>query len=89
MLEAISKKAETRKIKFPTEVFFKFALIPLKAGIGGFALFFSVLLFTKFFAYLIGTQNLFEIDVEDLLLSTIGFILAFLIRFLENFKEKD
>ncbi len=89
MLEAVSKKQVAKKEKALNELISKFVFSPLKAGIGGFAAFFTILILTKLFAYLMGIQNIFEVDVYDLLLSTIGFILSFLIRFLENFKEKN
>lgn len=58
------------------------------AGLFGFIAFFSILIVTKFFSYVIGTYDNLAIDWDDVFLSSIGFILVFLIRFLENFKEK-
>ncbi|MCF6269597.1 MAG: hypothetical protein L3J41_07795 [Melioribacteraceae bacterium] len=62
---------------------------PLKSGLFGFAIFFTILLAVKLFSYAIGTYNYFAIELTDLQLSSIGFVLLFLIRELENFKEKE
>ncbi len=62
---------------------------PIKAGLFGFAMFFTILLAVKLFSYIIGTYNFFSVELTDLSLSSIGFILLFLIRELENFKEKE
>ena len=61
---------------------------PCIAGLFGFIAFFSILIVTKFFSYTIGTYDNLAIDWDDAFLSSIGFILVFLIRFLENFKEE-
>ena len=66
-----------------------YVLNPIKSGIFGFSAFFSILLITKLFSYWIGTYNEFTIDLDDVLLSVIGFILVFLIKFLENFKQEE
>ena len=66
-----------------------FVFYPVRAGLFGFALFFTILLFAKFFGYLSNSYNSFAIDVEDIALSALGFILVFLIRLLQNFKGKQ
>ncbi len=88
MLEAIGKEKIKVRKKVPNQVFSKYVFSPLKGGIGGFAIFFSILIFTKLLAYFIGVQNIFNIDFSDVLLSTIGFVLVFLIKFLENFQKR-
>ncbi len=62
---------------------------PIKSGLFGFAIFFTILLAVKLFSYLIGTYNYFAIELTDLELSSIGFVLLFLIRELENFKDNE
>ncbi len=62
---------------------------PIRSGLYGFAMFFTILLAVKLFSYIIGTYNFFAIELTDLSLSSIGFVLLFLIRELENFKEKE
>lgn len=71
-----------------TKSFLKFVLLPLRAGLLGFSIFLIILIVTKWISYLIGTNDNLTIDVEDVYLSVIGFILLFLIKFLENFKEE-
>ncbi|MCL4549643.1 MAG: hypothetical protein M1495_13850 [Bacteroidetes bacterium] len=65
--------------------FQKFVLNPIKSGLLGFLLFFVVLVITKYLGKLIGSAANVTIDPEDFLLSSIGFIMFFLIKFLENF----
>ena len=65
-----------------------YVLSPCIAGLFGFIAFFSILIVTKFFSYMIGTYDNLAFDWDDVFLSSIGFILVFLIRFLENFKEE-
>ena len=67
----------------------QYLLNPLKSGLFGFAIFFTILLVVKLFSYAIGTYNFFVIEITDIELSLIGFVLLFLIRELENFKEKE
>ena len=62
---------------------------PIRSGCCGFAMFFAILLAVKLFSYIIGTYNFFAIELTDLSLSSIGFVLLFLIRELENFKEEE
>ena len=62
---------------------------PLKSGLFGFSIFIAILIIVKLFSYAIGTYNYFAIEITDIQLSIIGFVLLFLIRFLENFKEHE
>jgi hypothetical protein len=66
-----------------------YVLSPIKSGLLGFAAFFCILLSTKVVSYIIGSYTVFTIDIDDILLSIIGFILVFLIKFLENFRVKQ
>ena len=66
-----------------------FLLQPVLHGVGGFFLFLSILLLTKMLAFWLGTQSSFRLETEDLILSSVGFILLALIRFLDNFKSKE
>lgn len=69
--------------------YYSFLFQPLLHGVGGFFLFFSILLLTKALAYWLGTQSTFSIETEDVILSLVGFILLGLIRILDNFKTKE
>lgn len=60
---------------------------PIRFGSFGFVIFFTILLAVKLFGYIIGTYNTFAIEATDLALSSIGYVLLFLIRELENFKK--
>ena len=64
-------------------------LEPFKAGLFGFAIFISILLLVKLISYVIGSYNYFSLELADIQLSLVGFVLLFLIRFLENFKENS
>ena len=62
---------------------------PIKSGLFGFSIFITILIIVKLFSYTIGSYDYFAIEITDVELSFIGFVLLFLIRFLENFKEKE
>jgi hypothetical protein len=58
------------------------------AGLGGYLLFLTILLFTKFISMLIQPKGTVTgIETADFILPVIGFFLLFLIKLLENFKE--
>jgi hypothetical protein len=59
----------------------------LLAGFWGYLLFLTILFFTKIIARFVQDERAFTFEVEDFILPIIGFVLMFLIRFLENFKE--
>ena len=65
-----------------------YIISPCIAGLFGFIAFFSILIVTKFLSYMIGTYDNLTINWDDVFLSSIGFILVFLIRFLENFNQE-
>ncbi len=76
------------KSKFQSALW-NFFIRPFRSGIFGFISFFIVLIIAKYLGYLIGSHKSFGIDLEDAILSMLGFVLVFLIKFLENFKEKS
>jgi len=86
MLEAVRSKIDSADKNLIFKVIHTYFLSPVKSGLGGFAGFFSILIATKFLGYAIGTQQIFEITIDDVLLSLVGFLLIFLIRLLENIK---
>lgn len=59
----------------------------LVAGFWGYLLFLTILFFTKIVARFVQDEKAFTFEVEDFILPIIGFVLLFLIRFLERFKE--
>jgi hypothetical protein len=84
-----SLEKEEGKISVTTTKWKQYLLNPLKSGLFGFAIFFTILLAVKLFSYTIGTYSFFAIEITDIELSSIGFVLLFLIKELENFKEDD
>ncbi len=83
MERTVVKKTEKMRVEFPYKIWGV-----LKAGLFGFSIFFTVLIFTKYLGFLIGTQPTFEMSMEDVYFSSIGFLLMALIKFLEEIKEK-
>lgn len=89
MLQAVRNKTPISESKNTIGKFLKlYFILPVKSGLAGFAAFFSILVATKFLGYLLGTQPTFDIILDDVFLSLIGFVLIFLIRILENIKEE-
>ncbi len=88
MLEATKSKPKTAQGGAVVEKINAFVWRPVKSGLAGFAIFFTTLLVAKYLAYLLGAQTIFEVDINDVYLCLIGFGLYFLIRILENFKDK-
>lgn len=88
MKDIAYREAESASTK-KNSLLMNYVINPIKSGIFGFSAFFSILLVTKLFSYWIGTYDEFAIDLDDVLLSVIGFILVFLIKFLENFKQEE
>lgn len=63
----------------------KYLIFPIKAGFYGFALVFSIILFLKLLSFLFGINEAFNLDLMDVMLSSVGFFLMFLIYALKNF----
>jgi len=63
----------------------KYLIFPIKAGFYGFALVFSIILFLKLISFLFGINEVFTLDLMDVMLSSVGFFLMFLIYILKNF----
>lgn len=61
---------------------------PIKTGLYGFSAFFTVLVITKGFSFLLGITNLYSVGMDDVMFSLLGFILLFLLKLLENIKER-
>jgi len=69
------------------EILKEYFLLPAWGGLLGFALFFSLLILLKIFSYIIESQSDLTVDLTDILISFIGFILLFSVRFLEKFQK--
>lgn len=63
----------------------KYIVYPLKSGLYGFTLVFSIILIVKLFSFLIGTDEIFNLDLMDVMLSSMGFFFMSLIHILKNF----
>lgn len=63
----------------------KYLLFPIKAGFYGFALVFSIILLLKLLSFIFGINDVFNLDLMDVMLSSVGFFLMFLIYVLKNF----
>ncbi len=77
---SVTKPKNIGKSDFLTRFLFQ----PFSGGIFGFAVFFSVLLITKGVSILLRISKKFVIDMNDVILASIGFVLLFLIKLLEN-----
>ncbi len=66
--------------------FKNYFILPLGSGIFGFAIFFLVLVLTKVLTSWLGIYEEIELNVHDVYLSSIGFVLLFLIKILEYIK---
>ena len=63
----------------------KYLIAPFKAGFYGFTLVFSVILLLRLLSFLLGINDVFNLDLIDVILSSVGFFLLFLIYILKNF----
>lgn len=63
----------------------KYIIFPIKAGLYGFTLVFTVILLVKLLSFLLGINEIFNLDLMDVMLSSVGFFFMFLIYILKNF----
>ncbi|GMR25286.1 MAG: hypothetical protein BMS9Abin39_0573 [Ignavibacteria bacterium] len=65
--------------------FFKqFILVPAKSGLYGFAAFFTVLIFAKGIINILGFTDFYVINSDDVLFSSLGFVLVYLGKIVKN-----
>jgi len=72
------------KIKYA----FKVGVACFQSGLFGFALFFTILIISKYLSSLVGNIETFTVNISDVFLSLIGFVLTFLIALLQSFSKK-
>jgi len=89
MKGVIVSQVEVLKKKRTFSIFNKFFFSPFRAGLFGYSAFFSILIISKYFGYVIGNRVLFLIDEKDVLLSLIGFVFVFSFRLMENYRGKE
>ncbi len=65
-----------------------FAVNPFFWGVFVFAIFFSVILLTKLFSYIISEHTVFTLNIYDILFSLIGFGIGFIIEFSIQIKKE-
>ena len=80
---AVQKKKNSKFHSF----LFEYVLFPFRSGVFGFISFLLVLITAKYLGFLIGSLDKFNMEMEDLTLSLLGFALVFLIKFLENYNK--
>ncbi|MCZ6702577.1 MAG: hypothetical protein O6940_06000 [Ignavibacteria bacterium] len=69
--------------------FFKqFILIPAKSGLYGFAAFFTALIFAKGIINILGITDYYIINSDDVLFSSLGFVLVYLGRIVKNIIQR-
>lgn len=69
--------------------FHNYFAAPVLSELYGYAMFFTVLLASKVLGALIGTKPQFNIDMDDVAMSALGFVFLFLIRFLKKYSQKE
>ena len=62
-----------------------YLLNPLSNGLAGFAAFFSLILLTKLFGYFLGTYDVFNLEINDVIYSLTGFVFGAGAKFFEFF----
>ena len=67
----------------------KFLVKPFISGMVGFSSFFSLIIAVKLLMTFFAEYSIFVIEVEDVYLSLIGFILMFLIKLLSAFRGNE
>ena len=63
-------------------------VMPLRSGLRGFIVSFSFLEIAKLISYLFGSIHQFSLYINDIILPLLGFLLVFMIKFLENFNSE-
>lgn len=81
---------DSEKIRYPKKYLFlkNFLFHPLLLGLQGFSLFFIILIMLKFLDFLFSTIDDFTVEIEDLFICGIGFLLRFIIGYMEYFSAK-
>lgn len=88
VLSSTTKNILTKQ-KNTYNIFVKYIFYPVRAGLIGFSMFFTAVIAAKYVGHLIHSEEFFSVDYQDALISLVGFVLVFLIRFLENFKKDE
>jgi hypothetical protein len=71
------------------ENFRTYLLNPLSNGLTGFAAFFTLILLTKTFGYLLGSYEIFDLGLQDVIYALTGFVLGAGVKFFEFFGKSE
>lgn len=66
-----------------------YLLTPISAGLAGFAALFSLMLMTKLFSYLLGINQEFDLGLNEVIYSLVGFIFGAGAKFFEFFGKEE
>jgi len=86
-MNSISSANQENVVENKSQLFIrlaKYLTSPIVAGFYGFALVFSVNLILKLLSLLLGINKPFNLDFIDVMISSIGFLLMFLINIRRN-----
>ncbi|MFA6597512.1 MAG: hypothetical protein WCS69_07305, partial [Ignavibacteriaceae bacterium] len=67
-------------INLKSRFFLKYIFYPVRAGLFGFSLFFTTIVISKYLGYVVKSSPEFSIDINDVVLSLLGFFLLGLIK---------
>ena len=89
-MNSISSANQENVVENKSQLFIrlaKYLTSPIVAGFYGFALVFSVNLILKLLSFLLGINKPFQLDLIDVMISSIGFLLMFLINIRRNLHQ--
>lgn len=69
------------------QLLLNYLFLPLKSGLYGFAAFFTLLIVVKTVVSLLGYGEEFIVNTGDVLQSSLGFVLVFITRLVQNIKN--
>lgn len=84
----INQKNNTEIKSSVNKKIIKYIFSPFLAGLYGFAAFFTIVILTEFFAFHLGNNEHFSVDMDDIMLSSLGFICFFLISLIKNYNKE-
>jgi hypothetical protein len=87
-ISAVQVKGQPEEsIKIKYSILLAYIFYPIRAGLFGFSLFFTTICISKYIGYLVKNSQEFSVDINDVILSLLGFVLLWLIKLLENLKS--
>ena len=66
-----------------------YLITPLSAGLAGFAALFSLMIMTKLFSFVLGTNPVFHLGLSDVIYSLVGFLFGAGAKFFEFFGKEE